>query len=217
MPAYKIGTEVDFPMQDLLNNLPPSLREELLSRGIQQHFEAHSTLLREGQYVKVIPIVLKGLVKVYSRYGERELLLYYIEPEESCIMSFWAGFSEEPSRVFAQTEEASELLLLPASGIREWLRTYPSFGSLFFEQYAKRYSELLKTIHHILFNKLDMRLFEHLCQKGRLRDTRILAISHQQLADELGTVREVISRTLKKLEADSLVRQSGHRIEILKM
>jgi CRP/FNR family transcriptional regulator len=217
MPAYKIGIKFEFPMQDLLSNLPPSLREELLSSGIRQHIEPQSPLLREGQYVKVIPIVLSGLVKVFSRYGERELLLYYIEPEESCIMSFWAGFSEEPSRVFAQTEEASDLLLLPVSGIREWLKTYPSFGSLFFEQYAKRYNELLNTIHHILFNKLDVRLYEHLCEKSRLRDTRILSISHQQLADELGTVREVVSRTLKKLEADSLVRQSGHRIEILKM
>ncbi len=204
-------------MQDLLKNLPPNLREEFLSRGVRQHVVAQSMLLREGQYVKVIPIVINGLVKVYSRYGERELLLYYIQPEESCIMSFWAGFSEQPSQVFAQAEEDSDLLLLPASGIRKWLKTYPSFGSLFFEQYAKRYNELLKTIHHILFNKLDVRLYEHLCEKSRLRDQRILSISHQQLADELGTVREVVSRTLKKLEADSLVRQSGHRIEILKM
>lgn len=204
-------------MQDLLSNLPATLRQELLSQGIRRHFDAQSPLLREGQYVKVIPIVISGLIKVFSRYGERELLLYYIEPEESCIMSFWAGFSAEPSQVFAQTEEASDLLLLPASGIRDWLRDYPSFGSLFFEQYAKRYNELLKTIHHILFNKLDVRLYEHLCEKGRLRNTRMLSMSHQQLADELGTVREVVSRTLKKLEADSLVRQSGHRIEILKM
>lgn len=217
MPAYKIGMAFGLPMQELLKNIPPILRQELLSRGVRQHFEARSPLLREGQYVKVIPIVLTGLVKVYSRYGDRELLLYYIEPEESCIMSFWAGFAAEPSRVFAQTEEASDLLLLPASGIREWLRAYPAFGSLFFEQYAKRYNELLKTIHHILFNKLDVRLYEHLCEKSRLRGTRSLSMSHQQLADELGTVREVISRTLKKLEADSLVRQSGHRIEILKM
>ena len=201
----------------MINNLPHTLREELLSRGVLQHFEAQSPLLRKGQYVKVIPIVLRGLVKVYSRYGERELLLYYIEPEESCIMSFWAGFSEEPSQVFAQTEEASDLLLLPTSGIREWLRAYPAFGSLFFEQYAKRYSELLETIHHILFNKLDVRLYEHLCEKSRLKNTLMLSMSHQQLADELGTVREVISRTLKKLESDALVRQSGHRIEILKM
>jgi CRP/FNR family transcriptional regulator len=204
-------------MKDFLHTLSPELREELLSRGVRQNFEARSPLLREGQYVKVIPIVLKGLVKVYTRYEDRELLLYYIEPEESCIMSFWAGYSSEPSQVYAQTEEPSDLLLLPVSGIREWLREYPSFGSLFFEQYAKRYNELLRTIHHILFNRLDIRLHEHLCEKGRLRNTRVLSLSHQQLADELGTVREVISRTLKKLEADSLVRQTGHRIEILKM
>lgn len=198
-------------------NLPPTLRQDLLSQGVQQHLEAGSPLLREGQYVKVLPIVLSGLVKVFSRYGDRELLLYYIEPEESCIMSFWAGFAQEPSKVFAQTEEDSDLLLLPASGIREWLQTYPAFGSLFFEQYAKRYTELLNTIHHILFSKLDVRLYDHLCEKSRLRGSRTLSMSHQQLADELGTVREVVSRTLKKLEADALVRQSGHRIEILKM
>ncbi len=97
-------------MKDLLKNLSPGLREEFLTRGVRQHFEAQSMLLREGQYVKVIPIVVSGLVKVYSQYGDRELLLYYIEPEESCIMSFWAGFSDQPSKVFAQTEKESELL-----------------------------------------------------------------------------------------------------------
>ncbi|MCO5725906.1 Crp/Fnr family transcriptional regulator [Robiginitalea marina] len=204
-------------MKDLLSSLPAALGRELMDRCERRSFPAKVELLREGQYVQAIPIVLKGLIKVCTRYEDRELLLYYIEPEESCIMSFWAGFSEEPSRVFALTEEDSELLMVPAAGLQGWLREYPAFGSLFFQQYAKRYSELLDTIHHILFSQLDVRLYQHLLKKARLHKSGLISMSHQQLADELGTVREVISRTLKKLELEGMVKQSGHRIELLKM
>lgn len=203
-------------MDDLLSNLPAALGKDLMERCERRTFPQEAELLREGQYVQAIPIVLKGLIKVFTRYEDRELLLYYIEPEESCIMSFWAGFSEAPSRVFARTEEDTELLLVPAGGLREWLREYPAFGSLFFQQYAKRYSELLDTIHHILFSQLDVRLYHHLVQKARLRKSGLISMSHQQLADELGTVREVVTRTLKKLESEGMVKQTGHRIELLK-
>ena len=201
-------------MDDTLNHLPEDLMSQLLKSGTRRQFPAGTELLREGQYVQVVPIVLSGLVKVYSRYEDRELLLYYIEPAESCIMSFRAGLAQEKSHVFAQTEEESELLLIPVSEIRPWLQEYPAFGALFFSQYAKRYSELLTTIHHILFDQLDKRLHDHLLEKARLKGTSLLSTSHQQLADELGTVREVISRTIKKLEAEGRVRQVGHRIEL---
>ncbi len=198
------------------SSLPEALLRQIRAQCPPRRFEAGEELLREGQYVGAIPLVLEGLVKVYTRYEERELLLYYIEPEESCIMSFSAGMDQQPSQVYAQTEAPSELLLLPVAEVRRWMHDYPAFNGLFFQQYRQRYSELLETIHHVLFNKLHVRLYDHLKRKARLRGTGELALSHQQLADELGTVREVITRTLKKLEAEGLVRQNGQRIELLK-
>lgn len=203
-------------MKGPFSALPEGLNKLIQQKAIRRRFDAGEVILREGQYVKVIPIVLEGLVKVYTRYDNRELLLYYIAPDESCIMSFSSGLHREPSQVFAQTEAESELLLLPVSELSQWVTEHPEFGAMFLLQYRKRYSELLETIHHVLFDRLHVRLYEHLKRKAKLGGQNRLSISHQQLADELGTVREVISRTIKKLEAEGLVRQSGQSVEILK-
>lgn len=203
-------------MQGLFSQLPPGLSEHIQEKAIRRTFGEGEVILREGEYVKAIPVVLSGLVKVFTRYEERELLLYYIAPDESCIMSFSSGLHQEPSQVFAQTEAESELLLLPARELSGWMREHPEFSSIFLLQYRKRYSELLDTIHQVLFDRLHVRLYEHLKRKAAFAGQKKLSISHQQLADELGTVREVISRTVKKLEAEGRVRQSGQSIEILK-
>ena len=203
-------------MKGPFSTLPDSLNRLIQKKAIRQRFDAGEVILREGQYVKVIPVVLEGLVKVYTRYEDRELLLYYIAPDESCIMSFSSGLNREPSQVFAQTESDSELLLLPVGELSQWVSEHPEFGAMFLLQYKQRYSELLETIHHILFDRLHVRLHDHLKRKAKLGGQNPLSISHQQLADELGTVREVISRTVKKLEAQGLVRQRGQAIEILK-
>ncbi len=203
-------------MEKRLSFLSHELSDRLFAEGQRAEVAKGTELLREGQYVKVVPIVLEGLVKVYTRNEDRELLLYYIEPHQSCIMSFSAVLGTEPSRIFAVAEEDSELLLIPSETLLPALGEYPDLNRLFFDQFKYRYGELLKTIHHILFDKLDVRLREHLVRKARLLDTEELAVSHQQLADELGTVREVISRTMKKLEAEGAVAQTGQRIRILK-
>ena len=190
-----------------LTFLPMPLRREIIEKATEQSFAAGDSLLQEGQYVKVIPLVRRGLIKVGTRFEDRDLLLYYIQQEESCVMSFAAMLEEIPSQVYALAEEDTEAILLPARLVRTWLRTYPSFHQLFYRQYNKRYSELLQTIHHLLFNRMDERLYDHLREKARLRNTCDLNMSHRQLADELGTAREVISRVMKKLESEGKVQQ----------
>lgn len=172
-------------------------------------------ILREQQYVKVLPIVLKGLVKVYSRFDEKELLLYYIEPSQSCVMSFYAALKNTPSRVFAQTEENSKIILIPVEYLPIWLKKYPEFNELFFNQYNLRYSELLDTISHLLLDKMDKRLYDHLKRKTELISNTSIKISHTQLANELGTAREVISRVMKKLENDGKLEQNSGKIKII--
>lgn len=172
-------------------------------------------ILREGQYIKVIPIVVDGLIKVYSRHEEKELLLYYIEPFESCIMSFSASLNNDPSRVFAQTEEDSEVILLPVDKVLCWSKEMNDINTLFFNQFNKRYSELLVTIHHVLFNKMDKRLYYYLKEKSEVIGENPLKLTHRQIANELGTAREVISRTIKKLEAEKLIETLGSTIKII--
>ena len=198
-----------------LSNLNPELVMRIQKESILKEIPKNTQILREGQFIKVIPIVVKGLIKVYTRYEERELLLYYIRPDESCIMSFSASIKNEPSQVFAETEEDTMALLLPVAKVSTWIVEFPDINTLFFQQYKQRYSELLDTIHHVLFNKMDSRLYNHLKTKTTIRKESPLKISHQQIANELGTVREVISRVMKKLEIEGLVKQHTNGIEVL--
>lgn len=198
-----------------LSFLGPDFAREMIAHSRVESMPADTELLREGQYVKVLPIVLKGLVKVISRFSERDLLLYYIQPMESCVMSFSSSLNHEPSRVFAITEEASELLLIPAEKVPQWVRQHRGFNELFFRQYNLRYTEMLDTIHHLLFNKLDHRLLNYLREKTALTGENPLRITHQRIASEIGTVREVVSRVMKRLESEGKVAQEGNSIRIL--
>ncbi len=207
--------ELSIQIKQLFPMFNPKLIEEIISHSIEKEIPKHTEILREGQYIKVIPLVLNGLIKVFTRFEEKELLLYYIKPNESCIMSFSAGINNQQSKIFALTEEDTHLLLIPVEKLSLWTKDFPDFNTLFFTQYNQRYSDLLDTINSILFEKLDKRIFDYLNEKVRLTQKNPLKISHRQIANELGTAREVISRLIKKLEQEGKVIQSGNSIEII--
>lgn len=177
--------------------------------------EKNIEVLKEGQYVKVIPIVIKGLLKVFTRQEEKELLLYYIQPSESCIMSFSASMSNDKSNVYAKTAEDSVLLLIPSDKINELTHQYPEFNDLFHQQFKVRYNDLLDTINQLVFTNLDQRLYHFLKERSRVRKENPLFISHREIANELGTAREVVSRVMKKLEKELKVIQNQDSIKIL--
>ena len=202
---------------DILPNVPflsEKLKTEIYNASLIKDIPENTTILREGQYVQVIPIVMKGAIKVFARYEEKDLLLYYIRPNESCIMTFNAGLQKEPSKVFAETLENTTALLLPVDKISGWIYEYPALNTLFYQQYHLRYSELLDTISHILFDKLDTRVYEYLKEKTELLGQNPIKISHKQIAGDLGTAREVVSRIMKKLENNGKVTQLGNSIKI---
>lgn len=202
-------------LEKALPHLSPNLIAVISEASTIKKIPQNTEILREGQYVKVIPLVLDGLVKVFTRREDKELLLYYIKPEESCIMSFAAGLKEEPCNVFAMTEEETTMLLIPTTHLPGWLRLYPDINSIFFQQYNLRYAELLDTIHHLLFQRIDQRLYNYLNDKVRVTGKNPIKISHRQIANELGTAREVISRVMKKLESQKKLRQQALGIELL--
>jgi CRP/FNR family transcriptional regulator len=198
-----------------LSYLNPDLVSKITKAAFTKEIPVDTEILREGQFVKVIPIVLNGLIKVFTRHKDRDLLLYYIRPNESCIMSFAASLKNEPSKVFALTEEDTTALLLPVDKVSNWIKQYPNLNDLFYQQYNLRYTELLDTIHHVLFEKMDTRLHDYLKEKVNLTNKNPLKISHRQIASELGTAREVVSRVMKKLEHEGKVKQHISAIEIL--
>jgi CRP/FNR family transcriptional regulator, anaerobic regulatory protein len=203
----------------ILKKYLPFLEDELLQEiadyGQWVELGTGTQLLREGQYVKVVPIVITGLVKVFTQVENKELLLYYIKPSESCIMSFSAVLNKDPSKIYAITEADSQLLLIPAEKISHWLKTFPKLNELFYQQYDARYSELIETIHQLLFNRLDQRIYDYLLELSHMKSRNVIQVKHRQIAQDLGTAREVITRTIKKLEKENKIRQTENGIEIL--
>ena len=130
-------------------------------------------------------------------------------------MSFSASLKNEPSRVIAITEDDTTALLLPTDKVMKWLKQFPDIHTLFYQQYNLRYAELLETIKYLLYHKLDKRILDFLNERSTIKCEKILDIRHKQIAQELGTAREVITRILKKLEKEGKVRQTPDGIEIL--
>ncbi len=186
----------------------------LLDQSVIKQFPIHMELVREGQYVKFIPIVLKGLIKVFTQFEEKELLLYYIKPEQSCIMSFSSCMNNDKSKIVAITEEKSTVLLIPSEKIAKWVIEYPQINRLFYQQYDLRYLELIDTIHQMLYYKLDKRLLDYLSEKVKVTGKNPIKISHKEIANDLGTAREVVSRLVKKLEKQNILKQYHDSIEI---
>lgn len=197
--------------------LGKDLIEEMFINSAIKTFPSNIELVKEGQYVQFIPIVLSGLVKVYSQFEEKELLLYYIKPEQSCIMSFSSCMNHDKSKVFAVTEEETVVLLLPSEKVSKWVIDFPNINALFFQQYDLRYSELIGTIHQMLYYRLDKRLLDYLVKRITTTGKNPIKISHKEIANDLGTAREVISRLIKKLEKQNLVKQHHDSIEFLGM
>ena len=191
------------------------LLKEIVLYASEKHFPANTELVKEGHFVKVLPLVLNGLVKVFTKHEDKELLLYYITQGETCIMSFASAINDEPSQIYAITEEDTHVILVPVDKLKQWVKTYPEFNALLYRQYNVRYHDLMDTIHLVLFNKMEHRLYKYLIEKSERLKSNYLKISHKQIASELGTAREVISRVMKKIEQEGLVKQEGNSILIL--
>ena len=189
--------------------------EDLLKYSTIKSFQPDQVVLKEGSYVNVMPIVLSGLLKVTKKEEDKEILLYYINKGQSCVMSFSACITNSQSKIFATTEEESELLLIPSDKLVMLIGKYPSFANYFFSLYQERYEDLINSIDYLVFKKLDERLIRYLKDKSEKTGAPILRITHQEIANDMGTLREVVSRTLKKLEKDGLISLTRSEIKIL--
>lgn len=190
--------------------------KELKEFSLVEHFEAKTELIEEGQKVKYIPIIISGLVKVYSMNEEKELLYYFMKPGQSCIATFSAVFKDGRSRVFACTEEASEILLLPSNHVLRWVTQYPDFNRFFYAEYDMRYTEIMESVNKVIYHRLDRRIMDYLENRTKITGKTHLKISHKEIANSLGTAREVVSRILKKFEQEGYIQHNSFGIEVLK-
>jgi CRP/FNR family transcriptional regulator len=198
---------------DLFNS---ELKKEITAAGYSKNFAAGSVILDMQSYVRTIPVVLSGSIKVIRTDEEgREILLYYITPGESCIVSILASMNSDTSKIRAVVEEDAEILLIPADKAREWIHRYPEWTDFIFNLYQKRFEELLDVVNAVAFQKIDTRLLHLLKQKCQLYQSKELSVTHQQLADELGITREATSRVLKQMEKNGILELSRHKIHLM--
>lgn len=194
----------------------PELVEKLKKYGILKKYEAGSVILNENAYIRSIPIVTKGMMRVIRTEPDgREILLYYIKAGESCIMSFLGGIHNETSKVKAEVEEDAEILFLPMDKVALFIKEYPQWLDYIFRLYHKRFEELLVIINAIAFKKVDERLLALLKKKSELTGSSVLTVTHEQLANELGTARVVVSRLLKQLEEDGILQLGRNKISLM--
>lgn len=192
------------------------LVKEIENSGNLKHFEAGDTIVNMDSYIKHIPVVISGSMKVIRTEEDgREILLYYLTPGESCIVSILAGMKNETSKIKAIVEEDAEIMLIPADKAKEWVRKYPEWTDFIFILYQKRFEELLEVVNSVAFQKIDTRLLHLIKQKTQLYQSKEISVTHQQLADELGITREATSRVLKQMEKENLLILSRNKIELL--
>ena len=204
-----------------LNNIDefkslPKVREKLLAYGFAKTFAEGDVILNENAYIKAIPIVTSGSIRVMRMDEDgREILLYYIKVGESCIMSFLGGMHEDTSKVKAVAEEETEILFIPIDKVSLLITEFPEWLDYIFRLYHKRFEELLEVVNAVTFKKLDVRLLDFIKKKCDINHTATIIITHEQIANDLGTARVVISRLLKQLEDEGVIKLGRNKITLV--
>lgn len=194
----------------------PELIEKLQQFSIRKNYAAGEVILNENASIRSIPIVTRGTLKVIRTEDDgREILLYYIKAGESCIMSFLGGMHNEKSVLRAEVEVDAEILFLPIEKVSLFIKDYPAFLEYIFKLYHKRFEELLDIINAIAFKKVDERLLDLIYKKHDMAEGDTISVTHEQLANELGTARVVVSRLLKQLEEKGLIKLGRNKLTIL--
>jgi len=207
-------------MPDIENKLSSILEtrlvEEIMKTGKLIHFNEGDIIIDYDKSIKSMPIILTGTVRVMRRDETgRELLLYYLSSNDSCAMAYTCCMEARKSEIKAISEDNVEIILVPHNKLDEWLVKYPSWKSYIFNSFTQRLNELLKSLESVAFQKLDERLVNYLKNKTRVSGKKVVSLSHQQIADELGTSRVVVSRLLKQLENEKKVILYRNELKVL--
>lgn len=177
------------------------LLDALAASGSVTLFREGESIMLPGKFIKSIPIVLEGSIKVIrTDEAGKELFLYYLEPGETCALSLACCTASKPSEIKALAEEDTVILGVPVELHEPWMDEYRQWKEYVSSTYQIRFQELLHTLDAVAFKRLDQRLMRYLNTKMKVQKATELQITHQEIATEMGTSREVVSRLLKQLE-----------------
>lgn len=203
-------------IESLQHIFEPKLLQEIGQYGIIRHFNEGELIMDYGKYIRMMPVILSGTVKVYRLDEDgHEILLYYLSSSESCSMAYSCCIEAKKSEVKAVAEDDVVLIAIPHIKLDEWLCKYPGWKNYIMRSFNERFIELLKSIESIAFHKLDERIIEYLKEKQRISGSSVIKVSHSLIADELATSRVVISRLLKQLENDKKIILYRNEIKLM--
>ena len=192
------------------------LTTEINNVGLVQDFEKDTVLLKENSYVKVIPLLISGLIKIYKEEENgNEVLLYYIKPGETCIVSVMAVEKGEKANVKGVVEEDCSVILIPSDKLYKLRKNHPNWNLFVYKQFNDKFDEVIEMVKVLTFSNKEKRLEDYLIKKASLNSSKVVKKSHQEIANELGSSREVISRLLKKLEIEGKIELSLRNIKLL--
>lgn len=194
----------------------PALLAELEEAGQIQTAETGTVLMEPGRVIRHVPIVLSGSIKIMRPDAVAgELLLYYLNPSDTCALSLSSLLSGDVSPILAVVDEKARLLLIPVDRADAWMGQYPSWRAFVFQTYQKRFDDLLTTLDAVAFRQLDTRLMAYLNQRAAQTGGRHLYLTHEDIARDLHSSREVVSRLLKQLEQRGYVQLARNKISLL--
>lgn len=192
------------------------LIEEIIEVGTIKEVPKGSEMMQIGQYIKSMPLLLNGAIKIMREDEDGfELLLYYIEKGETCSITLNCCLNHKQSEIKAIAEQDTELVMIPIQKMEEWMAKYRSWRNFVLESYNQRMNELLEVIDVIAFKKMDERLLEYLKNKLKFTEDHIIKSTHQDIAYDLHTSRVVISRLLKALEKNGNIILHRNSIEVI--
>lgn len=196
------------------SNASEAINLEFAKNCMTQSFRKGTVLSMEGDSVTYFPIIKSGLIRVYKVGSSgQEITLYRINPGESCILTISCLLAQNNFPAIAVVEKDSEVLLITSAKLREWIRKYDIWAEYIYNYLSKVLMNVLKIIDNISFKKMDVRIIEYLIESSTEKG-KTLKVTHQQIAYDIGTAREVVSRTLKDLESKNNISQSRGKIII---
>lgn len=200
------------------NHFEQPLIDEIMEEGRLMEVPAGETIMDIGQYIRSMPLLLSGAIKVLREDEEGdELLLYYLEQGETCSVTMACCMGQTKSEIRAITETDTRLVMVPVQKMEEWMGKYKGWRNYVFESYQNRLNELLQTVDSIAFKNLDQRLVDYLKKKVEVTNDNQIRNTHQEIAYDLHTSRVVVSRLLKKLEKMKKLELHRNYIQIVNL
>ena len=203
-----------------IKNLFPSFENALLTE-IEEHaelieYEEGEDMMKSGQNIKFTMLIKEGLVKRYREDEEgNEIFMYHLEPGQACALSIMCAVQNRTSEIKATAVKHTTVYAIPVFFVEEWMKKYRSWYQFVISTYRSRFEELLNTIDAIAFKNMDERLVIYLKKHAEIANSTTISVTHAQIASELSTSREVISRLLKKLAEKGLIKVNRQNIEII--